>query len=101
MGSDVLQFSTLNCDDRIDAHTFIAIESQCGLDLVRQTRLGQMCGSGEVERMGSQTSIVNKKNVKVYARSNVNCFAVRARRHTPTQRKYGATNGSTRQHVRS
>lgn len=81
MSSDVLEFSTLNSDDRVDAQTFTAIRSRCGLDLVRQTRLGQMCGSGEVERMGSETTIVNK-NGKVHAGSNVSCFAIRAGRHT-------------------
>jgi len=79
--SHILEFTTLNDDVRIDDHAFSAIKSQRGLDLIRQTRLGQMCGSGEVERMGSETTIV-RKNGKEYFGSNASSFAIKAGIHT-------------------
>lgn len=81
IGSSILEFITLNDDVRIDDEAFSAIKSQRGLDLVRQTRLGQMCGSGEVERMGSETTIL-RKNGKEYSGSNASSFAIKAGIHT-------------------
>lgn len=81
ISSSIFEFITLNDNVKIDDEAFSAIKSRRGLDLVLQTRLGQMCGSGEVEQMGSETTILSK-NGKKYAGSNASSFAIKAGIHT-------------------
>lgn len=62
--------------------TFRSIKSPNGLDLVRSTRLGQMCVSGQGVRKGSESTIVARDGERCSG-SDVSSFAIKAGCHTP------------------
>lgn len=69
--------------DAQDAQTYRSIKSENGLRLAMDTRLGQLCISGEgVVLMGSETAVVERDG-ESYGGTGVSSFAIKSGVHTP------------------